>query len=101
MAKMYITEYKEIAYAGHGLQVPQEPPVTVQEVNFTTSVASAAFDSETQFISVQLDADGYVQFGAAPTAVNTADSRTSRLHVANAVTFHGVNKDLKVAAITA
>jgi len=100
MAKMYITEYAAAIGAG-ALQVPQEPPITVQEINFITSTASAAFQAGTTFISVQLDADGYTKFGTAPTAVNTADSRTSLLHQANAVSWHGVTKDLKIAAVTA
>ena len=100
MAKMYITEYASAIGAG-ALQVPQEPPITVQEVNFTTSTASAAFQAGTKFISIQLDADGYVQFGTAPTAVNTADSRTSHIYKANVVSFHGADSRLKVAAVTA
>jgi len=101
MSLMYITEYAAALGAG-AIQVPQEPPLTVQEIDFTAgSTASAALNSGTRFVSIQLDANGYIQFGTNPTAINTAGSRTSRLHEANAVSFHGASGSLKIAAIDA
>jgi len=98
MSLMYITEYKDMAiYPDGAVQIPQEPPLAVQVITFAASVASAALDSETKFVSVQLDSNGHVQFGANPTATVT----TSRKHEANAVSFHGVNGSLKIAAIDA
>ena len=97
MATMYVTEYGSAVGAG-ALQVPQEPPLAVQVVTFTgTSAASAALKSGTKFVSIQLDTVGHIQFATAPVATTS----TSRKHAADAVSFHGVNKDLKVAAITA
>ncbi len=102
MAIMYITEYGGTASAGGQIQVPLEPPLALQEIPFTgTSAASAALNANTKFISLQLDAAGYIQFAASPTAVATATSRTSHKYVADVVTWHGVNSGLKVAAITA
>jgi len=103
MSILLITEYKEMAYAGGELQIPQEPPVAVQEVAFTTSTASAALNSETRFVSVQLNSNGHIQFGTAPTAVNTSGTASSRIHEANAVSFHGVPKgaSYKIAAVDA
>ena len=95
MSLMYITEYKEIAYAGKGLQVPQEPPLAVQVVTFSTSAASVALNADTKFVSIQLDSNGHVQFAAAPVATVA----TSRKHEANAVSFHGVPSGFKIAAI--
>lgn len=103
MSLMYITEYKEMAFAGAAIQAPQEPPLAVQVINFTASVASAALNADTKFVSIQLSANGHIQFGENPTAVNTAESETSRKHEANAVSFHGVpaGGTYKVAAIDA
>jgi len=98
MAIMYITEYAAAIGAG-ALQVPQEPPVaTPQKIDFTAgSTASAALNAKTKFVSIQLDTVGHIQFAANPTATTS----TSRKHAADAVSWHGVSKDLKVAAITA
>ncbi len=98
MASLYITEYGGTGSAGGKIEVPVEPPITVQKVTFTgTSAASSAFNANTRFISIQLSANGHVQFAASPTATTS----TSRVHDAGAVSFHGVNSSLKVAAITA
>jgi len=100
---IYITEYAEMTKITmdsiKGIaQVPKEPPINVQKVAFTgTSAASAALNSRTKFVSIQLSANGHVQFAAAPVAT----SSTSRVHEANAVSFHGVESGLKIAAIDA
>jgi len=97
MALLYITEYAAAVGAG-ALQVPQEPPLAVQVKTFTgTSAASAALNAATKFVSIQLDTAGHIQFAGTPVATTT----TSRKHAADAVSFHGVNSNLKVAAITA
>ncbi len=97
MAKMYLTEHASAIGAG-ALQVPQEPPLAVQVIDFTAgSTASAALQPGTKFVSIQLDTAGHIQFAASPTATST----TSRKHAADAVSWHGVTKDLKVAAVTA
>ncbi len=102
MSLMYITEYKDmVIYPDAAIQAPQEPPLAVQVINFTASVASAALNADTKFVSIQLSANGHIQFGENPTAVNTAESETSRKHEANAVSFHGVDGSLKIAAIDA
>ena len=97
MALMYITEYA----TGTGrevLQVPQEPPLAIQVITFTgTSAASAALNAATKLVSIQLDTAGHIQFAGTPTATTT----TSRKHAADAVSFHGADTNLKVAAITA
>jgi hypothetical protein len=91
---MYITEYATAIGAGK-LQVPQEPALAVQTVDFTTSTASAALQEGTKYVSIQLDADGHIHFAAAPVAT----VETSRVHKAFAVSWHGVNKDTKIAAL--
>ena len=97
MALMYVTEYGGTASAGGQIEVPKEPPLAIQVVTFTTTVASAAFHDETKFVSIQLSAAGHIQFAASPTATTT----TSRKHAADAVSFHGVTGGSKVAAVTA
>ena len=98
MATMYITEYGGTASAGGQIQVPMEPPLAVQAVTFTgTSAASAALNTNTKFVSIQLDTAGHIQFAASPVATTS----TSRKYAADAVSFHGVNSGLKIAAITA
>jgi len=97
MATMYITEYKD---AVGSLQIPQEPPLAIQKITFATTTASAALQSDTRYVSIQLSADGYIQFAGTPVATTS----TSRLHEANTVSFHGVRGDrqtLKIAAVTA
>ena len=102
MSYLRITEYKDmVIYPDGAIQAPQEPPLAVQIIDFTASVASAVFQEDTKFVSIQLSANGYIQFGAAPTAVNTAGAESSRTHEANAVSFHGVDGSLKIAAIDA
>ena len=100
MATMYITEYEQmVKYPGSVAQVPMEPPLAIQAVTFTTTTASAALNAATKFVSIQLSANGHVQFATSPTATTS----TSRLHEANAVSFHGVPKgqSFKVAAVAA
>ena len=94
MAIMYITEYAEAIGSG-ALQVPQEPPLAVQTVDFTTTAASAALQADTRFVSVQLSVDGHIHFSDVPVAT----VETSRVHKANSVSWHGVKKALKIAAV--
>ena len=94
MAIMYITEYASAIGAG-ALQVPQEPPLTVQTVDFTTTTASAALQPGTKFVSIQLSVDGHIHFN--PTPVATIE--TSLVHKADAVSFHGADSRLKIAAV--
>ena len=102
MAIMYVTEYGGTAAAGGKIEVPQEPPLALQEIPFTgTSAASATLNVNTKFVSIQLDAAGYVQFAESPTAVATVTSRTSHKYAADVVTWHGMTGALKVAAVTA
>ena len=98
MSLMYITEYKEMGYAGEPAQIPQEPPLAVQIKTFTgTSVSSDALNPDTRFVSIQLSANGHINFAKSPTATTS----TSRIHEANAVSFHGVDPEIKIAAIEA
>jgi hypothetical protein len=96
MANMYITEYKDMGYAGDGLQIPQEPDVADQKVTFTTSTASAAFNAATRYVMIRLDAAGHVKFGTGPTATTS-----NRPLTADVEYYFGVASGSKVAAVTA
>jgi hypothetical protein len=100
---LLITEYEEMAFAGAAIQAPQEPALAVQEIPFAASTASATLNAATKFVSVQLTSNGHIAFGAAPTAVNTSGTASSRIHEANAVSFHGVpvGGTYKIAAVDA
>jgi hypothetical protein len=52
-------------------------PTTHQSLSATgSSVASAAFGSQTEYVRIASTADVYILFGANPTAVSTAGSST-------------------------
>ena len=100
---LIITEYEDIASAGTAIQAPQEPALAVQEIAFAASAVSAELNAKTKFVSIQLTSNGHIAFGTAPTAVNTSGTTTSRIHEANAVSFHGVpiGEAYKIAAVDA
>lgn len=95
MASMYISEYEDIGKDGKGwrAQMPLEPSVTTQKVTFTTAAASAAFNDNTSYICVHLDADGHVTFGIAPTA-----TVSHKKLIANTDYYFAVIKGQKVSA---
>lgn len=100
MASLYITEFVRQARDGNGhlLPVGECPPIAQQKVTYTTSTASAAFNSATTFIRVKADADAHLAFAASP----TADATDMQIE-ADVAEYFGVNRDdvatgLKVAA---
>ena len=87
MATVIITEGVAGSY---GAQVMK--PAASQLFSYTTSTASAAFDEATRLVRIIADADVYLEFGAAPTALATA------IRVpANTVEYFEVNAGDKVA----
>ena len=98
MATMTIEEFGGTGASGGKLQIPKYPPLAVQKITFTgTSAASAALQSDTTFVNIQLDTAGHVQVAASPTATTS----TSRKYPADTVTFIGISSGMKIAAITA
>lgn len=75
MANLYVAEFGGFAHSSGGITgVPKVPPLAVQTVAFTaTAGVSAAFGSNTKLVRVWPDADAFVKFGAAPTAVTEVD----------------------------
>ena len=68
MATAYISEYKDIP-SMHGGVLPIEPvPIATQVVTYTTSTASTAFNAETRWVRVNVDAIAHVAHDAAATA---------------------------------
>jgi hypothetical protein len=96
MATLYISEYKDMPVTiGQFLPVAQEPAITTQTVAITTTTQSAAFNTNTRFIRVHVDAICSIKFGASPTAVTT-DARMA----ANTTEYFGVIAGQKLAVVT-
>lgn len=96
-AKIYISEYVRLRPVNLGMVFPggEEPCVAEQLLNTTgTSAQSAAFNTKTNFIRVQVDGVVSIKFGASPTAVTTA----KRL-AANTVEYFAVQPGDKLAGI--
>jgi hypothetical protein len=90
-----IREYTAIQnVGGQSVQVALEPALAQQEVTFTISSQSAAFNALTAFVLIICDAQAHFEFGADPTAT-AADAYIP----ANTMYFPGVTTgvSLKVA----
>ena len=76
MAKLYISEYATIsALPNHSGQMPFEPPLTEQVLDFTSGVArSNPFQPLTRMLRLNADATCSLIIGANPTAT-TANGR--------------------------
>lgn len=99
MAKLYVTEYIEVApFGGVAVAVPREPEVTTQVVTFSTSTQSSAFSGKTRIVRIHTDAICCIAFGTNPTAVIT----THRRLAANQTEYFAVpaGQSYMVAAVT-
>lgn len=97
MANMYIREYNYICRdeGGNAVQAGYEDGNrTGQAVAFTTSTASAAFQSDTVMVRISCDAEAFLDFGTAPAAI-AADGVQVQ---ADTPEFFGVKGGQKVAA---
>jgi len=96
MSSLHITELSYVPEAPDGtpLWIADMSQVLAQQVvTFTTSTASAAFNSNTRFIRVYSDAKVFLDFGAAPVATN------EKIPVAaDAPEYFAVNPGSKLAA---
>ena len=94
MASLWITEFKELMKddSGHTVPVGRTPPVKSQKVDFTTSVQSAAFGVNTNFVRVVSDVNAHLLFAGDPTA--TVDHMRLTADVAE---YFGVEALQKVA----
>lgn len=65
-----ISEYGYLVQDGTGQIVPvaAEPALDTQEITYTTTAASAAFNAQTRFIRVICDAKAHFVVAATPTA---------------------------------
>jgi hypothetical protein len=98
MARAFITEYIRSATNSEGLPIPagQEPAIAYQAFDFTgTATPSAAFNSRTTFIRVDLDTQGYTRIGANPTAETAKATRIQ----ADVPEFFGVTPNHKLSVI--
>lgn len=74
MTKLYVTEYIGLMPQPPGAQgqVPMEPPLAEQVVDYTAGHAeSAAFNAATRLVRLHTDAICSVLIGTAPTAATT------------------------------
>ncbi len=100
MAVLYVTEFTRQGRDGGGLLLPvaDQPTVAEQVVAIGGgSVASSAFNANTNFVRVHTDAICSISFGTAPTATTS----TMRL-AAGGTEYFSVPRGLsyKVAVIT-
>ena len=100
MATVYITEYKELAKVQVSksdiFMAPLEPAIATQTVAIGGgSVQSAAFNADTRFVEIHVDAICSIKFGDSPTA-----AATNKRIAANQTQIFGVMPGQKVAVIT-
>lgn len=97
MANAYITEYAGLArdVFNYHVAAGTEPAVDEQKVTFTTTTASSAFNEQTRFVMIHVDAIAHLAFGDDPTATTGAHRMA-----ANETRFYGVNPGQKVAFVT-
>lgn len=98
MSTMYLTEYSRSAMTAEGLPIMagQEPALAHQAITFTgTAGVSAFFNSKTTFVRIELDADGFILFGASPTAVTLTHTKMK----ADRPEHFGAISDIKVSAV--
>ena len=90
MGSVIVTE--SVGSGKYGMPV-MGPSFSSQLFSYTTSTASAAFAADTNIVRIISDADVFLEFGAAPTALATAIKLP-----ANTVEYFAVNPGDKVAA---
>jgi len=97
MAKLYVTEFRNVGAATEMFLLPLAPPVVDQTpvAIGVGSVQSAAFNAGTRFVRLHADAICSIAFGADPTAT----ANNARL-AANQTEYFAVSPDHKVAVIT-
>ena len=69
-----ISEYVRLVSdpAGRDVPVAQEPAPVEQNITYTTTTASAAFNAATRFVRIVCDAKAHFKVAAAPTATATS-----------------------------
>lgn len=96
MAVAYISEYTDTpVYIGQAIPVGQEPTLADQTVAIGAEAKSSAFNANTTFIRIHVDAICSIKFGAAPTAT-TSNKRLA----ANQTEYFGVRPGDKVSIIS-
>ena len=71
MSILNITEFDALDAHGRG----KNPAVTTQNVSYTTTAASVAFNPRTKWIRVVADADAHIRFGTGTPAAVVTDTR--------------------------
>lgn len=69
-----VSEYANLVLDENGRQVPvpEEPSLASQNITYTTTTASSAFNARTRFVRIVCDAKAHFVFGSAPTSTAAA-----------------------------
>ena len=102
MSNLSIVEYSDLGTDGRGNVVPagSVPPITTQNVSFTSTTQSNAFNKATKLVEICADANARVVWGTNPTATTTTGSRAPAGAVIYYVIDEGMrNGTLKLAVV--
>jgi hypothetical protein len=95
MTKVYISEYATIPNVGGVIvQIPSEPPLATQVIDYTAGVATITLGTGTHY--VRLNNDSICSMSFTGTNATTSDARSP----AETVEFKGVQPGSKISAIT-
>jgi hypothetical protein len=95
MTKVYVSEYATPAIInGVVLEIPAEPPLATQVIDYSGGVASITLGAGTRYVRLQNDSICSMSFTG--TNATTSDARSP----AENVEFKGVQPGSKISAIT-
>ena len=96
MATLWIREYSQIGVAAEKVQIAQEPGADQSPVSFVASTQSAAFGTNTKYITIIANAAFHYAVGANPTAT------VNMIYVPAGTLYSiGVTPGQKIAAVAA
>ena len=95
MTKVYVSEYGTIPNVGGVVvQIPSEPPLATQVIDYTSGVATITLGPATHY--VRLNNDSICSMSFTGTNATTSDARSP----AENIEFKGVQPGSKISAIT-
>jgi len=94
MTKVYVSEYANVPSTPAGIQVPAEPPLATQIIDYSAGVATVTLGAQTRYVRLQNDSICSMSFTG--TSATTSDARSP----ADSIEFKGVQPGSKISAIT-
>jgi hypothetical protein len=95
MTKVYVSEYSTIPNVGGvTVQIPSEPPLATQVIDYTSGVAAITLGTGTHY--VRLNNDSICSISFTSTNATTSDARSP----ADTIEYKGVQPGSKISAIT-